>query len=88
MDDELWKKLSYVEMSKNRQETLRALANSDKPMTPTEVSEELDIAFNSASRALRQLAEKELVECINPDAPRYRRYRLTKDGEELSQNIS
>ncbi|MFB6144287.1 MAG: helix-turn-helix domain-containing protein [Candidatus Nanohaloarchaea archaeon] len=87
MDDELWSKLSYVEMSKNRTETLRVLSESEKPMTPTEVSEELDIAFNSASRALRQLSEKELVECINPEAPRYRRYRLTEDGEKISQNL-
>jgi Mn-dependent DtxR family transcriptional regulator len=87
MDDELWKKLSYVEMSKNRQETLRALANSEKPMTPTEVSEELDIAFNSASRALRQLSEKELAKCINPEAPRYRRYKLTEDGKDISKNM-
>lgn len=56
-------------------------------MTPTEVSEELDIAFNSASRALRQLAEKELVECINPDAPRYRRYKLEEDGRKLVEEI-
>jgi Mn-dependent DtxR family transcriptional regulator len=88
MDDELWKKLSYVEMSKNRKETLRVLSESEKPMTPTEVSDKLDIAFNSASRSLRQLTEKELVECINPNAPRYRRYRLTNEGEKLIQNIS
>ena len=87
MNDELWKKLSYVEMSKNRQETLRALANKDKPMTPTELSEELDIAFNSASRALRQLAEKDLVECINPDAPRFRRYKILDSGKEIYEEL-
>lgn len=87
MDDELWKKLSYVEMSKNRKETLRVLFESEKPMTPTEVSEKLDIAFNSASRALRQLSENKLVKCINPDAPRYRRYKLTDVGKRLVKEL-
>lgn len=87
MDDELWSKFSYVEMSKNRTETLRVLSESDKPMTPTEVSGELDITFNSASRDLRQLAEKELVKCINPDAPQYRRYKATDDGREIFEKF-
>ena len=74
-------------MSKNRQETLRALANSEKPMTPTEISEEINIAFNSASRALRQLSEKDLVECINPEAPRYRRYKTTEKGKKIKEEL-
>jgi Mn-dependent DtxR family transcriptional regulator len=74
-------------MSKNRQETLKALANSEKPMKPTEISEELNIAFNSSSRALRQLSEKKIVECINPDAPRYRRYRITNVGNKIVFNL-
>lgn len=87
MDDELWSKLSYIEMSKNRTEALKTLAENDKPMTPSEISEEIDIAFNSASRALRQLAEKEIVECINPEAPRYRRYKITQAGEKILEEI-
>ena len=87
MDDELWSKLSYIEMSKNRTETLKTLAENDKPMTPSEISEEIDIAFNSTSRALRQLAEKEIVECINPEAPRYRRYKITEQGEKILDEL-
>lgn len=87
MDDEQWAKLSYVEMSKNRTNALQTLYESDKPLTPTEVKEKLDIAFNSASRALRELNEKELVKCINPDAPRYRRYKITEEGEEVAEEL-
>ena len=57
-------------------------------LSPTEISEELDIAFNSASRALRQLAEKEIVACINPESPRYRRYKLTDTGKNTQEEIS
>jgi predicted transcriptional regulator len=87
MDDDFWTAVSYVEMSENRTKVLELLSESDKPLTPTEVSDELDIALNSASRALRQLNEKKLVECINPDAPRYRRYKPAKLGEKIAEEL-
>lgn len=86
--DEFWSKVSYVEMSKNRKEVVKILSESEKPMTPSELSEEMDIVVKSASRAVRQLAEKEIVKCINPDAPRYRRYKLTENGSKIWKKLS
>jgi predicted transcriptional regulator len=86
--DEFWSKVSYVEMSKNRKEVVMILSQSEKPMTPSELSEEMDIVVKSASRSVRQLAEKEIVECINPDAPRFRRYKLTSLGQKISEEVS
>lgn len=86
-DDGLWEVLSYVQMSKNRKLVLKELDESRRPLTPTELSRQLNIAFNSASRALRQLAGKGLVVCINPDAPRYRRYRMTSQGKRVWKEL-
>lgn len=79
-DDEFWADLSYVQMSKNRTGVLQQLSKAELPLTPTELSARLEIAFNAASRAIRQLADHDLVTCINPEAPNYRRYRLTDYG--------
>ena len=67
-------------MSKNRRQVLRYLADADRPLTPTKLSKRMQVAFNSASRAIRQLADRGLVACLNPEAPRYLRYRLTEMG--------
>jgi DNA-binding transcriptional ArsR family regulator len=85
--DEFWTAVSYVERSKNRAKTLKILAESEKPLTPTEISEKLDIVLNSASRALSQLKEENIVACINPDAKIYRRYRPTKLGEKIAEKF-
>jgi hypothetical protein len=45
------------------------------------------VAFNSASRAVRQLSDHGLVACLNPDAPRYRRYRLTETGRAVWETL-
>lgn len=87
MDDSKWEKLSFVQMSPNRKKVLKVLVENSRPCTPTEIKDELEIAFNSVSRALRQLEEKKLVRCINPDSPRYRRYRVTEEGEIVLQKI-
>jgi DNA-binding MarR family transcriptional regulator len=85
--DEFWAVVSYVQMSKNRRQVLHHLDKADRPLTPTELSKRLHVAFNSASRAVRQLADKDLVTCLNPDAPRYRRYRLTDTGRSIWRTI-
>lgn len=81
--EEVQEAAKFVQMSPNRKSVMRHLASSDAPLTPTELAEELDTAFNSVSRALRQLAEREVVECITPESDRYRRYALTETGERV-----
>ena len=85
--DELWQQVSYVQMSKNRMQVVRLLDESGTPLTPTELSERMAVAFNSASRAVRQLSDHGLVACLNPDAPRYRRYRLTETGRAVWETL-
>ena len=86
-NDEFWVEVSYVQMSKNRRQVLRHLADADRPLTPTELSERMQVAFNSASRAVRQLAHRGLIVCLNPEAPRFRRYRLTESGRNVLRTL-
>ena len=85
--DEFWTLVSYVQMSKNRRQVLHHLTEADRPLTPTELSTRMQVSFNSASRAVRQLAAHDLVVCLNPDAPRYRRYRLTDVGRAVRRTL-
>ncbi len=87
MDDAFWRDVSYVQMSKNRQDVLSLLANSDTPLTPTELGQQMEIVVKSASRAVRQLYARDLVVCINPDASRHRRYRLTERGKNIWEQV-
>ncbi|MDY6761819.1 MAG: helix-turn-helix domain-containing protein [Candidatus Nanohaloarchaea archaeon] len=73
----------FVARSENRTAVLRRLDETGTPLTPSEIADDLEIGFNSASRALQQLAGEGLVECVTPDAERYRRYTVTGEGAEV-----
>lgn len=87
MEDAFWEKLYYVQDGKNREDTLTLLERKEVPLTPTEIGNAIDISMNAASRAVRQLADRDLVVCVNPDSHRNRGYRITEEGRKVVQEL-
>ena len=81
MDD----KVKYVNRSSYRVKVIRSLEKD--VMMPTEIAEDSGILPNHISNVLRQLKEKELVECINPEVRKGRLYRLSDDGKDMLDKI-
>lgn len=79
---EKWNRVSFVMGSKYRREVLTFLAN-ERPVTPKQISDSLNISMSHVSGTLSSLEEKGLVECLTPDRHRYRLYRITEDGKEF-----
>jgi len=77
-------KLSFVKRSKERKKVLSALS---KPMFPKEIDNEVKLGFNRVSRALKELTEEGLVECLTPENKRGRIYKRTKQGENLIKEL-
>lgn len=85
-DDELLKLTSYVEISKYREKTLKAIGNNVK--IPTNIAKDSSIRTNHISKVLSELKSKEIVECINEEARKGRLYRLTDTGKEVLESIN
>lgn len=85
-DDELLKLISYVEISKYREKTLKSIGNNVK--IPTNIAKDSDIKTNHISKVLSELKSKEIVECINEEARKGRLYRLTDTGKEVLESIN
>lgn len=81
MNDEI----EYVKRSKNRLKVMKSLDGDVK--IPSEIAKDAQIHNNHISNILRQLRQRELVECINPEAKKGRLYRLTDSGEKVVQNL-
>ena len=64
---------------------MKSLENDAK--IPSVLAEETDIYKNHISNTLKQLKDKNLVECINPEVRKGRLYRLTDDGEKILDDI-
>ena len=85
LSDELLIEISYVQISKYRTKTMKALEDSVK--IPSAIAKDSGIRRNHISKVLSELKAHELVECINPEVRKGRLYRLTETGEDVVKNI-
>jgi len=53
--------------------------------TPKQIATNTNLRIGHVSNVLRRLVDKELIECVNPEAKRGRIYRLTSTGKEISE---
>jgi predicted transcriptional regulator len=81
MDD----KVKYVNNSSYRVKVLKSLGDDVK--MPKEIADDSGILPNHISNVLRQLKEKDIVECINPEVRKGRLYRLSEEGKDVLENI-
>lgn len=77
--------MKYVKRSKYRVRTLKAIGEDVK--MPKEIAHDSGILQNHISNVLRQLKDKDLVECLNPKARKGRLYRLSDDGLDVLDKL-
>src|SRR5207249_1448203 len=78
----VWLDFSFVVSSGYREKVLASLA--PKPKVPSQLAEETALRIGHVSRALRELSDRGLVECLTPDVKaRGRLYGLTEVGAGL-----
>ena len=81
MDD----KFKYVARSTYRVKVLKSLKTDVK--MPKQIANDSGILTNHISNVLRQLKEKDIVECINPEVRKGRLYRLSDEGLDILNRI-
>jgi DNA-binding PadR family transcriptional regulator len=80
----MWELVSFAR-GQVRRICLEALASG--PKTPTSIAKSSKEHLPHISRALKELAEKGLVECLTPDLPKNRIYRITDRGKEVLEKL-
>lgn len=81
MDD----KFKYVARSTYRVKVLKSLKTDVK--MPKQIANDSGILTNHISNVLRQLKEKDIVECINPEVRKGRLYRLSDEGLDILNKL-
>ena len=72
--------ISFLSRSKNRKTVLE---NLEKPNTPTELASKLKIQRSTISRAILELVDKKLVQCLTPKEKMGRLYQITDLGKKM-----
>ena len=85
VNDEMLKKISYVNISSYRAKTVKSLQGDVK--IPTKIAEDTGILPNHMSKVLKELKDAGIAECINPEVRKGRLYRLTGTGETIADNL-
>lgn len=85
MKKQLWEDYGYVVRGNLRKKVLSYL---DKPITPRELSKQLNLHLSEASRVLIELSRKGLVECLTPKLKSGRVYDITKKGKEIKNKLT
>lgn len=80
-----WDNTGYVCSSKYRMTIVKFLLMHRS--TPHNIAENTNIKMPHVSRALRQLKEKGIVECLTPYRSRGRIYKLTTKGVKIAKML-
>jgi len=81
-----WETVSYVFSSELRLRTLVELSKSK--YTPKQLSLSLKQPFSHVSKALKELRDKGLVECLTPNRKKARLYSITRSGNQVLEEIN
>lgn len=79
-----WELVSFINRSQQRRKILLALR---KPATPSKLSKETGMYLTHVSRALRELTEKGLVDCLTPKERVEKYYRISNLGRAVLNKI-
>ena len=82
-----WELVAWVKRGKRRISILRLLKLSSSPLTANEIKYKLKIAISQASFTLKELSEKSLIECLNPNDKIGKLYKIIKKGEMILNEI-
>lgn len=81
-----WELYAWLKRGKRRKETLKLLSDSNSPLTTKEIKIKLNVAMSQASFTVKELIDKELIECLNPKDNIGRLYRISKKGKEYGHH--
>lgn len=81
----MYEEIANLKRSKTKIEILKKLAS--KPMTPTEVANNLNLHQSSISRSILQMEKAGLVKCVTPNQKNFRHYISSEKGKNLLKKL-
>ena len=70
--------ISFIIRSKNRFKVLSFM--KDEKVTPRQIMKSTNMYESHVSRTLKELKQKKLIVCLNPEDRKYKFYKITRYG--------
>lgn len=82
-----WGIIAWLKRGSRRKSVLEFVFKYNHPVSANDVKKELKIAMSQASITLKELKEKNLIDCLNTQDKIGKLYRITKKGREYLENV-
>lgn len=82
-----WKTFAWIKRGNRRKEALKILSNSNQPLSPTDMKNKMKISLPQISLLLRELAEQEVITCLNAEDPIGKLYVANKKGKMIMKEL-
>lgn len=79
-----WENIGLITSSEYRKKVLMQL---EIPKTPSLLSKILDINKAHISKALKELVERKMVECLNPKSNKGKFFKISNYGKEILKEV-
>jgi predicted transcriptional regulator len=83
-----WELYAWLKRGNRRREVLKIIAGSNVPLTVKEIKNQVKIAMAQSSFTVKELIEKKLIECLNPNDKIGRLYQISEKGKKLLGGIN
>ncbi|MCK5233470.1 MAG: transcriptional regulator [Candidatus Aenigmarchaeota archaeon] len=80
----IWDDVGFIVKSEKRKNLLLLL---EKPRTPTQLSKAMRSSLANVSLKLKDLSDKGIIKCVNPESKKGRIYMLTENGKKTLEKI-
>ncbi|MBP1910729.1 winged helix-turn-helix domain-containing protein [Methanolobus bombayensis] len=78
-----WVVFAWLKRGSRRKSILKLLCDSSSPLSANEIKNKLNISLSQVSFSLKELCEKELIECLNPQDNIGKIYIISSKGSDL-----
>ena len=79
------KLIAFIARSKRRLEVFGLL--KEKERSQAELMKKTEMYKGHTSRTLKELSDKKLIVCTNPEDREFRFYKITKKGERILEEV-
>lgn len=82
-----WTVYAWVKRGSRRKEILQLISKSRQPLTANEIKNNLKISLSQISLVIKDLSEKQLITCLNPEDKIGKIYTISEKGEGILREI-
>ena len=83
MKSKKWDNIGFLLRSSTSVKILKTLSKSFSPMTTVQIGKVVEISKSNVSPNLTKMRKRGFVICLNPDASKWRFYKITNYGKRM-----